>query len=130
MCDCYNCGEKVVLLKTTLHHNVPFFGNHVHLMEVEATERIVHVVGDIAKEVEAPISPPVAIQSLNTCMVVVWITNPTTEQRGKGRNAPTITPTHNTVRSMLLLPKLERKQQQQHHQYRLLGLKQHQPTLL
>eukprot|EP00957_Ditylum_brightwellii_P090118 6863250-Ditylum_brightwellii.AAC.1 len=52
------------------------------------------------------------------------------EQRGKGRNALIITPTHNTVRSMLILPKFERKQQQQQHQYRLLVLKQHQPTLL
>eukprot|EP00957_Ditylum_brightwellii_P078378 5960012-Ditylum_brightwellii.AAC.1 len=53
------------------------------------------------------------------------------EQRSKWRNAPIITPTHDAARSMLFLPKLERKQQQQQQsQYRLLGLKQHKPTLL
>eukprot|EP00957_Ditylum_brightwellii_P161386 12288411-Ditylum_brightwellii.AAC.1 len=50
-------------------------------------------------------------------------------QRGKGRNALIITPTHNAVRSALLLPKLERKQQQQQPQQHL-GLMQHQPPLL
>eukprot|EP00957_Ditylum_brightwellii_P014100 1063619-Ditylum_brightwellii.AAC.1 len=46
-------------------------------------------------------------------------------QRGKGRNAPIITPTHDAVRSALLLSKLERKQQQQY-----LGLKKRQLHLL
>eukprot|EP00957_Ditylum_brightwellii_P073206 5564956-Ditylum_brightwellii.AAC.1 len=51
------------------------------------------------------------------------------EQKGKGRNAPIINPTHNAVRSALILPKLEGKQQQQ-RQHSLLALGQQGPTLL